>query len=69
MSNTNHQSDQTFLARIGRQQEALLAIIKTWREYEGNIKRIVRDTTEIAARALDIERVSVWYYDHTQRSL
>lgn len=69
MSKTNHQPDETFLARIGRQQEALLAIIKTWREYEGNIKRIMRDTTEIASRALEVERVSVWYYDHTQRSL
>lgn len=61
--------DRTLILRLSRQQEALIAIGQLWRRYEGDLKKLFRDTTEISAHALNIERVSVWRYDSEIRSL
>ncbi|MEQ8288719.1 MAG: diguanylate cyclase [Gammaproteobacteria bacterium] len=62
-------TDQARLLRLDRQQQALFNIDLLWRHYAGNLDHVIRKITEIAARALDIERTSVWQYDAARRSI
>lgn len=61
--------DHTLILRLSRQQEALIAIGRLWRGFQGDLEALFRQTTEIAARALNIERVGVWRYNADIRSV
>lgn len=56
-------------ARLERQLEELFTLDRLWRQYEGDLARAIRAVTESAARALDIERTSVWRYDPERRAI
>lgn len=60
---------QKFVRWLDRQQHALFAMGRLWREYSGDLARTIREATEAASCALDIDRVSVWQYDRMRRSI
>jgi len=57
------------IRRLVRQQHALLEISRSWRHYEDDVDRALREITETAARALDVGRAGVWFYDRERRSI
>lgn len=61
--------DGELLKRLARQQEALATIGRIWRHYDGNLELAMNEITETASRVLDIERVSIWYFDKSHRKI
>ncbi|HYM61494.1 MAG TPA: EAL domain-containing protein [Thermoanaerobaculia bacterium] len=55
--------------RLRRQQEVLADLVKRLPIHDGGFDSIVRQITEAAADALDVERVSVWLYGSDRCSL
>ena len=53
------------LERAHREQEVVAAIAISPAKVAGDVAHMVRDLTESAARALDVERVSVWLFDES----
>lgn len=60
---------EALLARLARQQQALLEISSQWPRYENDLAKAVPAITETAAYALNIERVSFWLYDPVRRAI
>lgn len=61
--------DHNKLERLHRQHKALHIIAREWRHYQTDLNRALREITETASRALEVERVSVWRYNHQQRTI
>jgi diguanylate cyclase (GGDEF)-like protein len=47
--------------------DALSELARTWRRYEGDFDRAVREITEAGARAVQVARSSVWLLDDDRR--
>lgn len=61
--------DHDKLLRLQRQHQALYAVARELRHYQTDLNAALRDITETASHALDIERVSVWRYNHQQHTV
>ena len=53
-------------SRIRRHQEGLMALAKCESLYSGDLKAALQNITQIAAIALRVERVSVWFYNNNK---
>lgn len=51
------------LARIGRQQTAILELAKAPQVASGDLESLTAILTEAAAQTLDVDRVSIWTFD------
>ncbi len=65
----NQLIDFNILTRLQRQHQALYIIAREWRHYQIDLERAIHEITETASRALEIERVSVWRYNHEQHTI
>ena len=54
---------------LQRQNTALINLIKRRALYEGDLTRALQEITETASHILNIERVSVWFYNEMHSSL
>ncbi|MCT7979707.1 PAS domain S-box protein [Laspinema olomoucense] len=48
---------------IQRQNDALLALTTSHRGKEGDFAKICQEITEVAAQTLEVDRVSIWWYN------
>jgi diguanylate cyclase (GGDEF)-like protein len=49
--------------------DALSELARSWRRYEGDFERAVREITEVGVRALHVARSSVWLLDEARTEL
>lgn len=61
--------DHDKLVRLQRQHQALYIVARELRHYQTDLNCALRDITETASHTLDIERVSIWRYDHQQHTV
>lgn len=55
--------------RLRKQQAGLLKIAKSHNIHQGNFSEALRDITSLACRTLDVERGSVWFYNHDKSEI
>ncbi|MCL1470898.1 GAF domain-containing protein [Argonema antarcticum] len=55
--------------RLSKQQASKLELAKSDRIYQGNIGDALREITEIATRTLNVEWVSVWFYNEDKSAM
>lgn len=55
--------------RLQKQQAALIELAKCPMFYEGELNAALKVLTQISARTLNVERVSVWFYDRDRTKI
>ncbi|MEG4506495.1 GAF domain-containing protein [Microcoleus sp. F6_B4] len=55
--------------RLTEQQNGLLELAKNSSIYEGNIGEALREITQMAARTLNVDRASVWFYQEDKSAM
>ncbi|MBO0350192.1 PAS domain S-box protein, partial [Phormidium pseudopriestleyi FRX01] len=54
---------------VQRQNDALLALTTSHRGKEGDFTKICQEITEVAAQTLEVERVSIWWYNSDRSAM
>ncbi|MCT7981936.1 PAS domain S-box protein [Laspinema sp. A4] len=54
---------------IQRQNDALLALTSSHRGKEGDFTKICQEITEVAAQTLEVDRVSIWWYNRDRTAI
>lgn len=54
---------------VQRQNEALLALTTSHRGKEGDFTKTCQEITEVAAQTLEVERVSIWWYNRDRSAI
>ncbi|AFY83749.1 PAS domain S-box protein [Oscillatoria acuminata] len=54
---------------VQRQNDALLALTTSQRGKEGDFTKICQEITEVAAQTLEVERVSIWWYNSDRSAI
>jgi two-component system, sensor histidine kinase and response regulator len=55
--------------RLIGQQHSLLQLAKSSSIYAGNMDEALKEITQIAARTLNVERVSIWFYNQNKSAI
>lgn len=55
--------------RLRKQQEAMMLLAKCQSIYSGDLQAAIQDICQIGANNLEVERVSVWFYDNDRSKL
>jgi two-component system sensor histidine kinase/response regulator len=55
--------------RLRKQQSGLLSLAKSQRIYQGSLSQALEEVTELATRILNVERVSVWFYNENKTEI
>ena len=66
---TGKRRQEEAAVRRQRESEVLVALALTPELADGEVYKLARRLTEVAARSLDVERVSVWLFDEDGRRL